>query len=98
MDEKYTKEGLPIVTEETERAFMSELIRSINTEGSLSYLEKQLEEINSENPKILNYIRRMTMMYPPELHTIAASSLAGIYILFKSQSNNYKILEILQPE
>ena len=57
MDERYTKEGLPILTEDTRKAFMSELERDLFRARSPSLLlERWFGEVESENSEVMEYI------------------------------------------
>jgi len=94
MDERYTKEGLPILTEDTRKAFIGELERGLfRTKSPSLILQKWFDEVESENSEIMEYIARIVRGYPQDLHLVTASFVVGLYRLLKSQANNNKIAE-----
>jgi len=89
-----TKEGLPILTEETRIAFMKEIDREVNIRGCPgSILTEWLGEIGKENPEFVNYARVIVREYPREIQGAILTSIFYSYRILKSQALNDKILE-----
>jgi hypothetical protein len=87
MDEKYTPEGLPILTPQTFKAYISDLDK--NTKGGNAMLKEWFDGI--QDKLVRSYIVNTTSRYPLEYQTSILAHLTGLYKLLQSQGNNYKI-------
>jgi len=90
-----TKEGLPILTLETLRAFKKEIDREISRkpEEKEHILGEWCKELESENPVLLCYIQESASRYPPDIQGVTFFYFVMFYQLLKSQAANDKILE-----
>lgn len=87
MNKKYTSEGLPILTEETFKAYTAELNR--NTNGKDFTLSELLNGISDKLMR--DYIIYSSERYSPQLRVPILVHLTGLYKLLQLQGNNYKI-------
>ncbi len=86
MIEKITREGLPIVDEDTWKTWKRDLKQS----GS-SDLDAWFEEIEAENFFIARYIEINSKCYPPEHRIRAKAQLTMLYKIMKAQATNNMI-------
>ena len=87
MDEKYTPEGLPILTPQTLKAYTSDLDK--NTKGGNAMLKEWFDGI--QDKLIRSYILNASRRYPLDSQVSVLAHLTGLYKLLQSQGNNYKI-------
>jgi hypothetical protein len=84
-----TKEGLPMITEETVSAF----IDSVNREARIrdcpgKVLAEWLEELMKENKQLVNYTRQIIPDYPEEIRGSIMAAIFSSYMLLRSQARN----------
>jgi len=87
---RYTKEGLPVVTLDTLNVFG----RDMFVRGP-SQFEDWLSEIDDENEVISTYMTSITKLYPIEQQTGLLVAMGGLYQLLKAQAEKNKIEEAL---
>lgn len=94
METMYTKEGIPVVTPETARELINELLTTDKT------VEKRwLEDIMAENPKVAEFISTTAMKYQDHADILrSANSMVIIYRLLKMQGENNKLIEMLAKQ
>jgi hypothetical protein len=91
---RYTKEGLPVITEETRTAFVKQLEQEVKMRECPSLIMREWNhEIYEENPEIIKYIAHIIDKYPPDLKGVTIASILSLYMLLKSQALNDKIKE-----
>ncbi len=87
-----TKEGIPVLTEETRTAFSKSLEVEVEIrECPDSILVEWVDEIGEENPEVIEYASGIVGRFPPKLKGIALASLLSLYELLKSRALNDKI-------
>jgi hypothetical protein len=92
-DSRYTSEGLPIVTESTRKAFMSELERNAGLEDPREIVRRWVNEIDEENPEVSKLMGGITLTFPEFIQIKTCAALAEIYELLKSQISNNNIFD-----
>jgi hypothetical protein len=89
-----TKEGLPLVTEETRLAFIESLqVESEIRENSGSILREWAERVREENPEFGKYVIQLISEYAPEERGSVLASVVSGYELLRTQALNDKIKE-----
>lgn len=86
---KYTKEGLPVVTQDTVRVFGKSMKEYYK-------LPEWLERIKQENPVIYDNITGLTKFYPQNLREGILLDLAGLYTILRRQAESNKMEEALK--
>ena len=98
-EQKYTPEGLPIVTNDTLRSFAREIIRrGTDTDAQFKKTHNYLNEIAEENPVIEKYmVGTVTTIFMDDFHkTSAFEAMAGLYMLLKNQAIANNVEESLE--
>jgi len=89
-----TREGLPLLTEETRLAFTRELERDVEIRTCpTNILSKWATETWKENPEIMRYLRELIQEYPREMYGPTLAGFLSLYRILKSQALNDKIRE-----
>ena len=93
MTDKYTKEGLPIVTLDQVRSFGRDIQEDMKSmlEGKCDSVKAWLHEIDQENNGISAYIIKVAEQYPLEFRPSVFAHLASLYRLLKRQAEAYKM-------
>ncbi len=86
--EKYTKEMIPIVSEERFVSLLREFVTE--TQNDPLYLKKKLEEIGKENPSVPAFHKAIEIAYDGassgEKRKILGIGMIGLYLAMESQS------------
>ena len=81
---KFTKQGMPIVSDETARRLYK------NGKSWVEQLGRTREAIINEDPNLLEYMNRQVGGYSPEIRDKIYQELVGLYRVLEMQSEENK--------
>lgn len=95
---KETSQGLPVVSETTLKAVMSQFASGGKGRRWGEHLETVKEGLIKENPNLVEFIEKQVGRYPAELHTPMFEVIVGTVALLEHQANANKTMRLFRKD